>query len=626
MRKIGLVFEERDLEKFRAHVGFDLLLLPPGFSLTTNHSATTSGIDCQSLSEFIENGEISKLSRQVAPAVRSLMSRLRLESVEANSSQNDLYQYHLRLQWLYVVALDRFLNKYKDAELWVAIQPYLNYNSPMRPEMGFLYSNSRLLAYLASTLASYKCKTVRTLDVRNFRLVHFADTTRRIARKLFFKLLLSAKLVQKTLHARKRSYVMTAKSDALLRETIGIIVRTDSEVISASYLIRKLQGEGIPYCVIHDEIISSNTTLARLERMGISCVSIGSMLGLRGLWRTWVTKAIRLDLNAPSPSSAPWSHAEQVLLRNEDVLNHLKDRLHDFRSIQLHFRMELEQIIDRYQIGLLVTYAYVDQWGGVIKTAGDRFGIKTLAIQNAAQDPEEYPRLCWADFYCVESQHLKLKLIALGYPGEKLAATGLPQFSSISPQATVRKDEEKSRYQLLILTQPIYQAYFDTLIDACAGFAKDHGVNLAIKYHPRQQGNEYDKVIQKHEDCICINVYRNEALDDLIQQSSAVISIVSAALIRSINIGTPTISYLPMEERHLDLYYANNANLYCVSNISELTVLLKQIKSDETGFKKEFERRRNHYLKEHASYEPTGSPEDNIVMYLKNILIGEALQ
>ena len=551
------------------------------------------------------------------------MSRLRSESVEAKSSQNDLYQYHLRLQWLYAVALDRFFDRHKDVDLWVAIQPYQNYDSPMRPEMGVMYSNARLLAYLASTLASYKCMTVRTLDGRNLWLVHVADTARRIARKLFFKLFLSAKLVQKTLHARKRSYLLSAEPDASLQETVGIIVRTDSEVISASHLIKKLQGEGIPYCVIHDELIASNTTLKRLESMGIPSVSIGSMLGLRGVWRTWFTKADQLDLYAPIPNPVPWSHTEQVLLRNEGVLNHLKDRLHDFYSIQLNFRLELEQLIDRYRLGLLVTFAFVDQWGGVIKAAGDRVGIKTLAIQNAGQDPEEYPRLCWADFYCVESQYLKHKLISLGYPGDKLAATGLPQFSSVDSQVVVRKDQEKPANRLLILTQPIYQAYFDALIDACAGFAKKQCLVLAIKYHPRQRGNEYDKVIQKNKDGIRIQVYQDEPIDDLILESTVVISINSTTLIRSINLGTPAISFFPAEERHLDLYFANNANLYCASTIDELTVLLEIMKSDEAGFRSDFERRRNNYFKEHASYEPTNNPADNIMICLLNMLKGQ---
>jgi hypothetical protein len=304
------------------------------------------------------------------------------------------------------------------------------------------------------------------------------------------------------------------------------------------------------------------------------------------------------------------------------VLDHLKDRLHDFYAIQLNFRLELSQIIDRYKVGLLVTYAYVDQWGGVIKASGDRIGIKTLAIQNAAQDPEEYPRLCWADFYCVESKYLKDRLISLGYPRDKLAATGLPQFATVDSRVVVHKDHKKTNNQLLILTQPIYQGYYNILIEACAKFAVYHGMELAIKYHPRQWGNEYDKVIQKLEPSIRINVYQKEPLDDLILKSSAVISIVSAALIRSINLGAPTISFLPVEERHLDLYYANDANLYCVSTIPKLTELLRQMKTDEEGFIKGFESRRSNYLAEHASYEPTVNSEENIMLSLLPMLKG----
>lgn len=621
MRKIGLVFEERDLEQFRVSGGFDLLLLPPGFALAEKLSAAVAGITCLSLSEFIENGEMSILSTQVAPAIRGLMSRLCYESVEAKSSQNDLYQYHLRLQWLYVVALDRFLAKYADIDIWIAAQPYQKYDSPMRPEVGILYNNARLLAYLASALARCKGMTVETLDQRSWRLVYLADTARRIARKILFSLFVSAKLVQKTLNARRRKRVLQTVPDRSLRRSVGIIVRTDSEVISAAYLIKRLKREGIRYYVIHDEILSSTTTLERLDSLNIQSVSIGSMLGLRGVWRAWVTKAARLDLCASVRDPAPCSDPEHVLLKNEEVLNHLKERLHDFHSIQLNFRLELEQIIERFQIGLLVTYAYVDQWGLVIKTAGDRFGIRTLAIQNAAQDPEEYPQLCWADFYCVESRHLKHRLISLGYPGDKLAATGLPQFSSGGSRIIAGKDRDQSCNQLLILTQPIYQAYFETLIDACSGFAKEYDVDLAIKYHPRQRGNEYDEVIQRRTD-VRIKVYRQEPLDELIVKSSAVISIVSAALIRSINLGTPTISFLPVEERHLDLYYANKANLYCVSTIGELMTLLSSMKSDASGFRNEFEKRRNHYFTEHGSYEPTSDSENNIVMCLSKMLNG----
>lgn len=622
MRKIGLVLEERDLKQFRAYGGFDLLLLPPGFSLTASDSEALTSFHCLSLSEFIDPGEISSLSTKVAPAIRGLMSRLRDETVEANSSQNDLYQYHLRLQWLYLVSLDRFFDRYTDIDLWLHTQPYQKYDSPMRPEVGVLYSNARLLAYLALSLAHNRGFAVKTLADRNLQLLQVADTVRHSARKLIFKLFLFAKLIQKTLRSRRRTYIHNAVSHSLPRETVGIIVRTDSEVISASHLIQSLQREGVPYCVIHDEVLSSTTTLKRLENMGIKSVSVGSMLGLKGVWRAWFSTAARLDLHAPIPYPMPCSHAEQVLLRNENVFHHLKHRLHDFYYIQYHFRLELESIIDQYRIGLLVTYAYVDQWGGVVKAAGDRFGIKTLAIQNAAQDPEEYPKLCWADFYCVESQYLKQKLISLGYPCDKLAATGLPHFSTVDYQLVGRGIQKTDSKRLLILTQPIYQTYFHTLIEACAEFAKSHGLDLAIKYHPRQRGNEYDEVIKRSKNGIHIQIYKQGSLDDLILSSSVVISVVSAALIRSINLGTPTVSFFPFEERHLDLYYANNANLYCVSTIEELITLLNLMKSDEPVFRDEFEKRRKNYLKEHASFEPTGNPEININTCVLKMLRG----
>jgi hypothetical protein len=620
MRKIGIIFEKKNLAKFRERGNFDLLLLPPGFSLSTAHSEVLSGVKCLSLSEFIENGEISKLSTQVAPVIRDLMSRLCSKSVEAQSSQNDLYQYHLRLQWLYVVALDRFFQRNLDIDCWIATKPYKKYDSPMRPEMGILYNNARLLSYLAVSLASSKGMTIRILDMRFLRLLHIADTVLQIARKNLFRLFLSIKLVQKILRARRRSHHLISVPDSSSRYSVGIIVRTDSEVISASYLIKSLQRDGVPYCVIHDEVISSTTTLKRLESMGIQSVSIGAMLGLTGVMRAWLTKTPLLDLDPPISNLEFSSDTEFVMIRNEEILDHLKNRLNDFFSIQVNFRIELEQIIKRYRIGLLVTYAYVDQWGGVIKAAGDLFGIKTLAIQNAAQDPEEYPQLCWSDFYCVESFYLKNKLISLGYPSEKIAATGLPQFSSFDKSLYERKHKDIYCNNLLILTQPIYHEYFENLIEFFANFSKENGFNLSIKYHPRQKGDEYNKVIVKNNQGINIRIYKDESLDELILNSTAVISVCSAALIRSINIGTPTISFLPVEERHLDLYYANNANLYCVSTLEELTALFNLMIADEPSFRSGFEERRNHYMKEHATFEPTTNTLNNIMLSLLKIL------
>ena len=482
--------------------------------------------------------------------------------------------------------------------------------------MGVLYSNDRLLAHLALTLALSKGMATKILFVKKLQFVYIADAMQRVMRKLFFNIFLAAKLLQKVIRAQNQAHTVSVEGDFLSNKPIGIIVRTDSEVVSASHLIKTLQGEGIPYLLIHDEVVASTTTLKRMKTFGYKGVAIGSMLGLKGVLRALLSKRPRLNLSAPVLAPEIVSIAEQILLRNEQVLSHLKNRLNDFYFIQRHFFLELTEIIDRYQIGVLVTYAYVDQWGGVVKAAGDQSNIQTLAIQNAAQDPEEFPRLCWADNYCVESMYLKRKLVSLGYPANKLVATGLPHFSSFDPGFYQRKKNNIQDIRVLIIAQPIYQTYFELILQSCIEFSKESRIKLAIKYHPRQRGNEYEEIIQRNAIGIPVEIYTNESLDDLIVNSSVVISVVSAALIRSINIGTPTISYLPLEERHLDLYYANDENLYCVATKEELIGLLRKMTSDGESFRNGFETRRNHYLTEHAHFEPTNSPDANILMTL----------
>jgi hypothetical protein len=616
MIKVGLVFGKADLEIFRENGGFDLLILPPSFNITLSDCEALTAIRCISLSSFIEIGEISSFSRQIAPVIRELISRIKSISVESESSQGDLYNYHLRLQWLYVIALDRYFEQSQKIDLWLAIQPYQQYYSPMRPDQGVFYSNDRLFAYLASDLAKRKGIRLQILKAQNLQILYVKDTILKNLRKIVFNLFLVFKLLEKVIRAKIQSNIKINSSNFSLSKPVGIIVRTDSEVISASFLVKILQNEGIPYLIIQDEVLASSTTHKRMKSFGYEGVSIGSMTGFKGVLSAWMSKKAQLSLTEKDQKFEPSLVTNQVLLQNNQVLNHLKNRLNDFHSIQYHFRMELHRIIDIYKIGILVTFSYVDHWGGVIKAAGNQFGIKTLAIQNAAQDPEEFPKLCWADIYCVESMHLKKTLVFLGYPENKIIGTGLPHFSSFDPQLFEKKLTNIPKKRLLILAQPIYQTYFELIINACAEFAKKNNIDLAIKYHPRQQGNEYEKIIKFNTAKTHIQVYTSESLDELIINSSAVISIVSAALIRSINIGTPTISFLPLELRYLDLYYSNDENLYRVETINELIELLWQMEVDAFVFQKCFQAKRLHYLKEHACFEPADTPERNIISTL----------
>jgi hypothetical protein len=617
MLKVGLVFEESDLKKFCESRRVEILVLPPGFSLDTQDCERRTGLICRSLSEFIEDGENSKFSKQLASAIRDLMSRLVYETIEATASQNDLSQYHLRLQWLYINALSRFLDKFSSVNLWFAVKPYSKYESPMRPDMGLFFSNARLMAYLAAALAEYRGIEISVLTNKKLSF-YFLDPVLFIVRKTFLNIFIFFKLIEKIIKARYQSIPVVFEKCNLNKKTIGIVVRTDSEVISASYLIRQLERLGLPYVVIHDELLASTTTLKRLKTMEISSVSIGSMLGIRGLFQIYLAGKKSLELNPPASESRGFSDVEKVLIRNEAAMQHLKERLHDFYYVQRHFFIELNRIIVQRNIGLLVTYAYVDQWGHIIKSAGDGYGIKTLAIQNAAQDQEEYPRLCWADYYCVESMHFKKWLVSVGYPEEKICATGLPQYSSKSLSKI--NHQPNSDKQLLILTQPMYQDYYNALIESCIFFANKNDLKLAIKYHPRQVGVEYESVLQKYKNRITVKIFQNEPLDDLILLSSAVLSVSSATLVRSIVLGTPAISFYPIQERYSNINFINNRNLFVVGELEDLHALLGLMVNDVSLFQSQFKTKRKNYFAQHLSFEPTNCAEDNIMISIRKML------
>lgn len=618
MRKFGLVLDQDDIDYF-VREGVDLLLLPPGFSQSASNVQVSCGVAAYSLNSLIVAGEIALLSQRIAPFVRAMMAALKDTPIEAESSQNDLYQYHLRYQYLFLIALERFLVDKTDYLLVLAVSPYRRYISPMRPELGLLYENKKLLVMLAIALVSKLGGQTATPDAG--AISSLWDGVRLWLRKIFFTVFMTFKLLTKSWHARRRETPVPV-SPTGGKNTIGFIVRTDSEVIAASHLINLLRASGRPFVVIHDEVLSSTTTLSRLAKLGIESVSIGAVYGLVGVWRAWLhAPSAPLVFNhtaMPTPSN---TSADAVLFGDLDVRTQLIERLFDFAIAQGHFSYELRALAERYHISCLVTFAYVDQWGTVIRHVGDSLGIKTVAVQNAAQDPEEYPRLCWADHYCVESLYLKERLVRLGYPSAHLSATGLPQFSALSSTLIFDPIKSAGYKRILLLTQPLYGAHYERLIVATAQLCAANGFELAIKFHPRQSCNDYQRAIAEARNIAQVVLFQEESLDLLIQTASIVVSVVSAALIRAVNLGTPSISFLPLEERHLDLYYANDSTLFCVPDIVAYQSLITKALRDYISFYNEALRKRAHYLDNHATFEPTEDSVSNIISVIDMVSV-----
>lgn len=618
--RIGILLGFDDLKRLIDRK-VDILVIIPGSNFDEFDVKKFSNLPCVDLNDYLNKGEISSLSRRVATFIRSFMGSITGPN-EALSSQNDLYQYHLRSQYLFLTALERYLDTVKNYTLVFQVKRYRRYYSPMRPDVGMFYHPKRTLAFVASQLAEKNGENSEFLpDFIFSTFQEFIDYLVLSFRKnltgffVFWKLLgkVCSSIIEKY-HTGQSIYSYCFNDNT----KTGIIVRTDSEVISASYLIDYYKSIGKDCVIIQDEMLSSKTTINRLNSLGLKYVSIGSMTGIKGLFFSLFSPS-KLIYSSPelSPSFVANSKAEIVLFEDKFVVRELKNRLLDFFIPQHHFATELSSMIKHFKINKLITFAYVDQWGGIVKSVGDSHRIKTFAVQNAAQDPEEYPRLCWADHYCVESLYLKKRLVSLGYPEKKITGTGLPHYSlgAVDKEININISQVN---QIVILTQPIYERYYNVLIEAVSIFCGKYGYTLAVKYHPRQIGNEYDKAIDTASKKCTVKVFKSEPLDHIVLSSKLAISIVSAAILRCLNLGVPTVSFLPKSEKYLDLYYTDINNVFVVSDVEALNKLMSEVEYDYSRFLNKFKTKLEHYFSEHCVFEPTQNPLLNVVEVIQS--------
>ncbi|MDP3559140.1 MAG: hypothetical protein Q8R79_02145 [Legionellaceae bacterium] len=616
-KSIGLLLRESDLAKFSKN-SVDLILIPPGTPISETDVTRITEIPAYNLNRSMPLSAISSISKKLAPHIRNFINSFSNLPIVAIATQNDVYQYHLRLQYYFLVSLECFLKTLNEPfEVVIPCRPYPFYWSPMRPEQKLLHSIPRLYAYLAIRLIEdcggkviYKGHIFPTYRILNLKSFYF----RAVLRKVGVTSVRYYQLVKKIL---KATQVLNRISNPEEKSCIGVIVRTDSEVISASFLIAELKSHDIDFVIIHDELISSQTTKSRLKLCKLSFISIGSMHGILGFLKALYMAPRKIRYSQFSPLKSK-TKADEILLSSEQVWKSMSKRLLDFSVDQTHFAIELTTIIKKHKLSKLITFAYVDQWGRVIQKIGANFGIPTIAVQNAVQDPEEYPCLDWSDHYCVESQWLKRKLIEMGYCQGRITATGLPHFISKYPKELPLWNDRFNKKTLIILTQPIYQSYFQSIIAMAGDICTNLHLDLIIKLHPRQNGNPYIKTINQLNKSIRLRICKEESLDSLLNASSFAISVVSASLIRAIFLGVPTFSLLPIEEQYLNLPYMEHSVVSVSSSIQELRdSIMFFINNFEESYK-QYGNYRKDYLLKHAVFEPTDNSQKNIINVILN--------
>lgn len=617
--RIGILFADHDVPALKSRQ-LNAVAIAPACPVDETAIAKELAVPVINLNDLIEKGEMSPLSCDCARFIRQALRGIDLPT-EALASQNDLYQYHLRKQYLFHTSLSRFLDSghavlEQNPTFVFPFKRLARYESPMRPDLDRLFRDFRTFGFLASVLAEQRDIQCEFTDQAPDIVARLVDRAAFAARRFQLHSYMLAKLIRKILMARRNTHAIETSGPA----SVGIIVRTDSEVISAKVLVEGLAAQGITTLIIRDELIASETAASRLRGLGIDYVSVGAALGLPGLIRAFTTpwrrkrkaiaRAIANNLNTGGAFMA---------VPQQNWASWMTERLFDFGLLQRHFATELDALIRSHDLRLLVTFAYVDQWGPVIQLTGNKVGIKTICVQNAAQLPEEFPRLAWSDHYCVESKYLKDRVIALGYPEDKITATGLPHYSDNAvEQENLASTEEKSR--ILLITQPIYDSYYLHLIEWLAEYCGSRNLELAIKYHPRQNGDEYSGAIAKAERHCSINIFHREDLEVALSSAKLCVSVISAAIFKAINLGVPTISFLPKSEKYLDVHYCSDDNIFVAQRTDELRAILDMANDDFQEFFGRFKRRRQNYFDNHLKLEPSSESAQNILRVLSDHL------
>lgn len=617
--RIGILFAGHDVPSLKSRQ-VDAVVIAPSCPVDEAAIADALGVTVINLNDLIEKGEMSPLSRDCARFIRQALRDIDLPT-EALASQHDLYQYHLRKQYLFQTALTRFLDSghavlEQKHTLVFPFKRLARYESPMRPELDRFFRDFRTFGFLASMIADQRGVLCEFTDRLPGAVARLVDQATFATRHLLMHSYMLIKLTRKILAARRNSRSTEICSPA----AVGIIVRTDSEAISAKALVEDLTSHGITTLIIQDELIASETTANRLCDLGIDYVSVGGASGMPGLitaltapWRKKrkaIARAIRSNLT---------TNGAFMAVPHQRWANWMAERLFDFGLLQRHFAAELDSLIRSHDLQLLVTFAYVDQWGPVIQLTGQKAGLKTICVQNAAQLPEEFSRLAWSDHYCVESMYLKERLIALGYPKNKITATGLPHYSKNAvEQENLSKTEGKKT--ILLITQPIYGGYYMHLIEWLAEYCGARDLELALKYHPRQNGDEYSEALLNAERYCGIKIFHREELEVALSTAKVCVSVMSAAIFKAINVGVPTISFLPKSEKYLDVHYCSEDNIFVAETTDELREILDLATDNFQDFFEQFEKRRQNFFDKHLMIEPSSVSAQNIVGVLNDHL------
>lgn len=616
--RIGIVFSRRELEAF-ARDEINLLLMLPGASFTEQDAARVVSCPVLNLNRYGGRGGVLASSREIAPMMRAFLAGIANCPLPARVCLNELYQYNLRLEFYFLHTLAIALAQHRPRAVVVHAAPYPRYISAERPDYEIWYRPACNYALLARRLC-------RDLKVPFHApppgmLEPALSALQSLGRQLLLGGFHLVQNLKKVMRARRDTRSRVRLKTREIGRPIGIIVRTDAEVVAALPVCRDLQAQGANILLVHDEMISSQTTLPRILRENLPYISVGGARGLVGLLSAWLRAPRRLRrYNTLSQLLAADSPAARVFQGSHDIWREMEKRALDFTVDQTHFALELDDLVKSKNLRGLVTLGFLDQWGPAVQECGDRNGIPTVCLQCTAQDLWEHPLLGWSRHYCCESIWLKNQLVALGCSPAAIVGTGQPHLMTGTPAGAPNAEALLARRKFVICTQPGYREHVEQIIEAAARVAGDHGFEILIKYHPRQVGTEYNDLIERLGPIARITGIRDAPIDTVLGEATIMLSVVSTTIARAIFLGVPVFSLWPVEEQHIDVYYVTDPVTRTADRGGRLETDLRACLADFAGFHAAYAGYRQAFFDRHAVFEPTNDIHRNVTETIRTIL------
>lgn len=546
----------------------------------------------------------------------------------------------------FALFLDSFLTNQKIDLVYIFGNKNHLFTLPERPDVKTLYNSDFVFGPLADKICTHHRIKIKFLK-------NFSPSVVLAKLKLRHLLIQSYKFAETFKRVLKtKNTVKVSKKNPEIFNSILILVRSESEYWSIKPLYEKLlKDTGYTPILIQDDLIKDPSALKTLRENQVEFTPIHSKETAFGMILPWISqflkrrKYIRVILKNVSfrgtINTADSNYLENIFLSNRFIGEILKSSTCLYPEISL-FQNEFKLLCDEYAPKALINLDMVSQWAGIIGKIGLDYNVPTFTLQNTSLDKIIYPKAVSTDFFWVGNNNIRSIFCLSSIKPETVIVTGLPMHDSLLQSLPIEVngcDTEVYSPQketiFLIATQPFVQKYpynINLINNLCNILQDKKNIRIIVKVHPREKKDQYIELLEacRNKFKIVIELAADVNIIDLIKTSTVMVSRTSTAMMTSVLINIPTISY--MEGYQIDILdrldYLGTDAVHKAYNYDELEDICKSIVSNKAkkgGYLENFLAYRKAYVEEYVGA-PQGDACARIMKHLRTHLKSDIIR